>query len=1527
MIRNTKRSSPVGPPFVSLVVLVTAALLALIQSLQVQCTDVILCDFIKNYDPSKLDHLNRNEKEDRLEDIKRTLEKMIPNMCAELGSYTNKDGRSCFDFKGIPTSTCNADNEKGKDKSKVVGLCKNTVKCKANETINLDNIILAFHRTIVQEYRTIAIETSSEVIKTLNPPLKYALGYHCEGIKGLYELKEKLNATDIGTLKKKLKKKDLQSQYFKTLKSLKNFTRYFKYYFWGSGANLQCDKTEDKDERYSKAYISGFAAKQSYFRLDTKKQGTIVQESSTHYFSCFLGIPFGIFLDAALRNIFISLDFSFIPLSSSVFPFVLLVGLLIVLFICVRYLETTEGGFAQGSSSVRGSTSSVGGELNGQCGYSTSFMGVGIGAYLYLSLAFLHHLALMYSLGNLSPDVGVSLIFLSDIIGFALLMFIRISPLRCIAIVGCGVALIIFSVFFRTFWWANMFGIITSLPLVASLCVGAYNRSDIKEQFSRGAYTSFYAVFDLMGTEIFACVFTLNVLITLHILPLHFSTFFTETSVGILASVVLIAVSISVHFQKRVTLDPKAIASKLVVPFCILLIFTMLGLSLGTDFAVSSSTIATAEDATRDEGVRTLRIGSYNVHMGYNANFIQDLNALAKTIDDANVSVVGMQEVSRGLVLTGGADMARVLSRLLGMKTIVFNPTYNPIGGDVILTREKVEEHGVSFMTNGNINQHTNRGYSYVIFTRSEALGKVMYINTHLEHREKEIQLRQSQIESICSIAEKKNMATRTVISGDMNSTPYGKEWNTFIKSGYKDAWDTISKRKDLPQAKGLTYPSDPSSNFKEKDRLDWIMYGKDLNTVDFKVVHSFDSDHMLVLWWGLREYLNVQAYNEVFILIIVCVYAFAPSILTWHLCKGLNRRISGENSQIVCLKLCLVWLTILRLLEQVSWSFIVDLHFSLLACACGFGAFAVLLSCAIQESSTHYFSCFLGIPFGIFLDAALRNIFISLDFSFIPLSSSVFPFVLLVGLLIVLFICVRYLETTEGGFAQGSSSVRGSTSSVGGELNGQCGYSTSFMGVGIGAYLYLSLAFLHHLALMYSLGNLSPDVGVSLIFLSDIIGFALLMFIRISPLRCIAIVGCGVALIIFSVFFRTFWWANMFGIITSLPLVASLCVGAYNRSDIKEQFSRGAYTSFYAVFDLMGTEIFACVFTLNVLITLHILPLHFSTFFTETSVGILASVVLIAVSISVHFQKRVTLDPKAIASKLVVPFCILLIFTMLGLSLGTDFAVSSSTIATAEDATRDEGVRTLRIGSYNVHMGYNANFIQDLNALAKTIDDANVSVVGMQEVSRGLVLTGGADMARVLSRLLGMKTIVFNPTYNPIGGDVILTREKVEEHGVSFMTNGNINQHTNRGYSYVIFTRSEALGKVMYINTHLEHREKEIQLRQSQIESICSIAEKKNMATRTVISGDMNSTPYGKEWNTFIKSGYKDAWDTISKRKDLPQAKGLTYPSDPSSNFKEKDRLDWIMYGKDLNTVDFKVVHSFDSDHMLVVASLEASK
>ncbi|MGD2078216.1 MAG: hypothetical protein PVH18_07530, partial [Chloroflexota bacterium] len=121
---------------------------------------------------------------------------------------------------------------------------------------------------------------------------------------------------------------------------------------------------------------------------------------------------------------------------------------------------------------------------------------------------------------------------------------------------------------------------------------------------------------------------------------------------GLLISATAIAIEIRVEGRKRVTdnLTPAIIAAVLLLLPAILWL-----------------TWSTPEPVTPSESNINVRVMDYNLHNGFNTDGRLDLENLAQVIEGSNADIVGLQEVSRGWVINGSADMLQWLSHRLNM--------------------------------------------------------------------------------------------------------------------------------------------------------------------------------------------------------------------------------------------------------------------------------------------------------------------------------------------------------------------------------------------------------------------------------------------------------------------------------------------------------------------------------------------------------------------------------------------------------------------------------------------------------------------------------------------------------------------------------------------------------------------------------------------------------------------------------------------------------------------------------------------
>lgn len=100
--------------------------------------------------------------------------------------------------------------------------------------------------------------------------------------------------------------------------------------------------------------------------------------------------------------------------------------------------------------------------------------------------------------------------------------------------------------------------------------------------------------------------------------------------------------------------------------------------------------------------VTEMRVGTYNIHGGFDEFYVYDLNAIATTIQESGANVVLLQEVEVGRMTSFGVDQALWLARRLGMDRRFF-PTNEGIQGLAVLSNIPIAyDDGVLLSSIGN---------------------------------------------------------------------------------------------------------------------------------------------------------------------------------------------------------------------------------------------------------------------------------------------------------------------------------------------------------------------------------------------------------------------------------------------------------------------------------------------------------------------------------------------------------------------------------------------------------------------------------------------------------------------------------------------------------------------------------------------------------------------------------------------------------------------------------------------------------
>lgn len=229
-----------------------------------------------------------------------------------------------------------------------------------------------------------------------------------------------------------------------------------------------------------------------------------------------------------------------------------------------------------------------------------------------------------------------------------------------------------------------------------------------------------------------------------------------------------------------------------------------------------------------------------------------------------------------------------------------------------------------------------------------------------------------------------------------------------------------------------------------------------------------------------------------------------------------------------------------------------------------------------------------------------------------------------------------------------------------------------------------------------------------------------------------------------------------------------------------------------------------------------------------------------------------------------------------------------------------------VRVLVYNLHNGVNPWGQLDLEAIAQTIESENPDVVALQEVSRGWIVNGSADMLQWLGQRLGMP-YVWGATEAGNWGNAVFSRYPIISSEDHALPPDDLLLH--RGFIFVEVDINET-NPLRLINTHYHHLDDGSAIRVEQTEALLGFW---NGRAHTLIMGDLNARPDSPEMQMFRDAGFTDAIDAAGI---VP---GYTYSSTEPDR-----RLDYIWYTADMTAADVVINPSTASDHLGVAATIE---
>lgn len=234
---------------------------------------------------------------------------------------------------------------------------------------------------------------------------------------------------------------------------------------------------------------------------------------------------------------------------------------------------------------------------------------------------------------------------------------------------------------------------------------------------------------------------------------------------------------------------------------------------------------------------------------------------------------------------------------------------------------------------------------------------------------------------------------------------------------------------------------------------------------------------------------------------------------------------------------------------------------------------------------------------------------------------------------------------------------------------------------------------------------------------------------------------------------------------------------------------------------------------------------------------------------------------------------------------------------------------RTLRVMTYNIHVGVGMDKKLDLQRIADVINTARPDLVGLQEVDRGVKRTEGKDEIVELAAMTRME-YAFAPNLDYQGGKygvAILSRFpiKTTEH----LMFENKREVERRG---MLRIEVEVEGKrINFVTTHLDYQFEDGRLFETE-QMLRFLASAKGPI---IIVADLNDVPSGSAYK-LMRTKFEDAWVTSGAKTD-----GFSYPAD-----KPVKRIDHIFFSKGdrMKVKKSWVIETVASDHIPVMAELE---
>ncbi len=441
-------------------------------------------------------------------------------------------------------------------------------------------------------------------------------------------------------------------------------------------------------------------------------------------------------------------------------------------------------------------------------------------------------------------------------------------------------------------------------------------------------------------------------------------------------------------------------------------------------------------------------------------------------------------------------------------------------------------------------------------------------------------------------------------------------------------------------------------------------------------------------------------------------------------------------------------------------------------------------------------------------------------------------------------------------------------------------GHSLAFLG--IGAFLYLTLAIVHNSAVLIAASKREDfvnEITVAMTILSACLGIAATGW----RTRWQNVLGVG-AVLVLAIAALTFfapvgeWWFAL-SAITIWMCVSWLLTSTTRTAPLQPGLWRTSFATFLAFIVMLINVFVVGQYKLN-------------------AVNIVAGIVMLATTLWATRYPRTV--PRA-------DFVQKLVILAIGVGVIAWYAFWSAPLprptSIAPQVTPKPNIRVM---TYNIHQGISADFAVNLDAMAETIAAQNPDIVVLNEVNRARPNYGLIDTLPLIANRLGMD-YVFGANYpDNQYGNAILTRAPILE-----ASNTHYRAETTETRGVLRAVIDSPIGKVTVYGTHLDHISGAKNVRAQQITEFLQIW---NKTPYSILMGDLNAEPDKPELQAIYQAGWVDALRVAGKDD------AFTF-WDPTPT--PGRRIDYIFVTPDLRVLSANVVQVRTSDHLPVIAEI----